>query len=542
MSFNTEAPPSNLPPAQISLTDCLACSGCVTSAEAVLVSMQSHAEVLQELDSGPALRLCRNTAGSGVGVENLESGGRIYVASVSPQTRASIAATFGVTEREAGYMIEQLLSGPKGIKNRAVYRNAFQWVVDTNMAREACLVLGAEELMGSLPAGQEKSNGVETGEASKQPSKPILTSSCPGWICYAEKTHPHILPHLSRLKSPQALMGTLLKTTLSRKLGISPDRIWHVAIMPCFDKKLEASREELTDAVWRGTGTRGIRDVDSVITSKELLMLADSRRVDFARLPRTPLSSRIPFPDSKLDSFLFPLAHRRDNVPAAGTSGGNLYYILQYFASQHDGATVQTIRGRNADVLEYSIISAEGDTIFKAARYYGFRNIQNLVRRLKPAKPSRMPGGKPIGSAKRPGGKSSGPDYAYVEVMACPGGCTNGGGQIKVDDPVISGRETTEVKPGPQEQKEWLAQVDEAYFSGEDSIEEDAVPGDCNDFVDGISPSYIKDTLAHWAATTGIDLGRLVYTSYREVVSDVGKNVGDTERVIEIAGKIGGGW
>jgi iron only hydrogenase large subunit-like protein len=312
--------------------------------------------------------------------------------------------------------------------------------------------------------------------------------------------------------------------------------------MPCFDKKLEASREELTDAVWEGTGTRGIRDVDSVITSKELLMLADSRRVDFARLPRTPLSSRIPFPDSKLDSFLFPLAHRRNNVPAAGTSGGNLYYILQYFASQHDGATVQTIRGRNADVLEYSIISAEGDTIFKAARYYGFRNIQNLVRRLKPAKPSRMPGGKPIGSAKRPGGKSSGPDYAYVEVMACPGGCTNGGGQIKVDDPVISGREATEMKPGPQEQKEWLAQVDEAYFSGEESIEEDAVPGDCNDFVDGISPSYIKDTLAHWAATTGIDLGRLVYTSYREVVSDVGKNVGDTERVIEIAGKIGGGW
>jgi iron only hydrogenase large subunit-like protein len=440
-------------------------------------------------------------------------------------------------------MIEQLLSGPKGIKNRAVYRNAFQWVVDTNVAREGCLVLGAEELMDSLLAGQEKSNGFETGEASKQPSKPILTSSCPGWICYAEKTHPHILPHLSRLKSPQALMGTLLKTTLSRKLGISPDRIWHVAIMPCFDKKLEASREELTDAVWEGTGTRGIRDVDSVITSKELLMLADSRRVDFARLPRTPLSSRIPFPDSKLDSFLFPPAsRRRNNVPAAGTSGGNLYYILQYFASQHHGATVQTTRGRNADVLEYSIISPEGDTLFKAARYYGFRNIQNLVRRLKPAKPSRMPGGKPIGSARRPGGKSSGPDYAYVEVMACPGGCTNGGGQIKVDDHVISGRETTEVKPGPQEQKEWLAQVDEAYFSGEDSAEEDAVPGDRNDVVDGISPSYIKDTLAHWAATTGIDLGRLVYTSYREVVSDVGKNVGDTERVIEIAGKIGGGW
>jgi iron only hydrogenase large subunit-like protein len=508
--------------------------------------MQSHAEVLQELDSAPALRLRGNTTGTGIGIENLETGGRIYVASVSPQSRASIAATYGVTEREAGYMIEQLLRGPKGIKNRAVYRNGFQWIVDTNVAREACLVLGADEVMASMLAGEVNSNGLDDGAAAKQTKKPLLTSSCPGWICYAEKTHPHVLPHLSRLKSPQALMGTLLKTTLSRKLGISPDRIWHVAIMPCFDKKLEASREELTNAVWEGSSTRGVRDVDCVITSKELLMLAESRRVDFAKLPRTPLSpaSQIPFPDPRLNSFLFPPPRRRSNNvnEAAGTSGGNLYYILQYFASQHKGASIQTTRGRNADVLEYTITSAAGETLLKAARYYGFRNIQNLVRRLKPSKPSRMPGGKHIGSARKPGGKSSGPEYSYVEVMACPGGCTNGGGQIKVGDLVVTGRATTEVNPGPQEQKEWLAQVDEAYFSGEDSIEEDVVPDGRDDLVDGISPSYIKDTLAHWATTTGIDLGRLVYTSYREVVSNVGKNVSDFERVIEIAGKIGGGW
>ena len=153
-----------------------------------------------------------------------------------------------------------------------------------------------------------------------------------------------------------------------------------------------------------------------------------------------------------------------------------------------------------------------------------------------------MPGGKPIGSARKLAGKPSGQDFAYVEVMACPGGCTNGGGQIKVDDPVITGHEAGEVKPGPQEQKQWLTQVDEAYFSGEDNVDEDIVLDGRDDLVDGISPSYIRYTLAHWAATTGIDLGRLVNTSYRAVVSDVGKNVGDTERVIEIAGKIGGGW
>jgi len=505
--------------------------------------MQSHAEVVQVLDSAPALRLRSDPAG-GIHVDGLEAGGRIHVASVSPQSRASIAATYGVTEQEAGHMIEQLLSGPRGIKSRSVYMNGFQWVVDTNTAQDACLVLGADEVMASI------SNTSEGGARIDQPNRPILTSSCPGWVCYAEKTHPYVLPHLSRLKSPQALIGTLLKTTLSRKLGISPDRIWHVAIMPCFDKKLEASREELTDAVWEGTGARGVRDVDCVITSKELLLLADSRRVDFSKLPRTPLplASRLPFPDQKLQSFLFPPPRRRSkNIkPEAGTSGGSLYYTLQYIASQHKGATIQTTRGRNADVMEYAVNSAAGETIFRAARYYGFRNIQNLVRRLKPVRASRMPGGKPIGSARKLGGKSGGLEFAYVEVMACPGGCTNGGGQIKVDDPLISGREIGEVRPGPQEQKEWLAQVDEAYFSGEDNegfeAEESLEEHDPEDTLNGVSPSYIKDTMVHWATITGIDLGRLVYTSYREVVSDVGKNAGDAQKVIEIAGKIGGGW
>ena len=463
-------------------------------------------------------------------VEGLDQGGKLYVASVSPQTRASIAATFRCTEREAGYMIQQLLSGPQGIKNKGVYRNKFEWVVDTNVAREACLVLGADEVVASMGVGGREG-----------PSKPILTSSCPGWICYAEKTHPHVLPHLSRLKSPQALMGTLLKTMLSKKLDISPERIWHVAIMPCFDKKLEASREELSDAVWNGTGGGRTRDVDCVITSKELLMLAESRRVDFAKLPRSPLpsSSQVPFPDPRIYSFLFPPARRKNSEPVGGTSGGYLYHILQHIASQHEGSSIQTSRGRNADVLEYTIASAGGEPLFKAARYYGFRNIQNLVRRLKPANASRMPGGKPLGGARRVASKASGPEHAYVEVMACPGGCTNGGGQIKVDDPVISGRDLGEYKPGPQEQKDWLAQVDEAYFSADDS--EDISQGRTNE-ANEINPSLVKDILAHWSSTTNIDIDKLVYTSYRAVISDVGKQVSDTQRAVEIAGKIGGGW
>ena len=135
-------------------------------------------------------------------------------------------------------------------------------------------------------------------------------------------------------------------------------------------------------------------------------------------------------------------------------------------------------------------------------------------------------------------------DYAYVEVMACPGGCTNGGGQIKVDD--------VPLKPETaMSQKEWLARIDEAYYSMEESEDEETdtamtnedPSADPGDLVNGISPSYVKGILGHWSASTGIALEKLVTTSYRKVESDVGKvGGGENERVVELAGKIGGGW
>lgn len=535
-------PPNPTPtagPSTISLTDCLACSGCVTSAEAVLVSLQSHAEVLSILDAAPALRVVPAAAGSDgsytvQGLENPDA--KLFVASVSPQTRASLAAAVGggTSEQQAGRMIERLLRGEDGLAGGGMFGNGFEWVVDTNAAREACLVVGADEVRDSTAT----------------PSKPILTSSCPGWICYAEKTHPHVLPHLSRVKSPQALMGTLLKTTLSKKLGISPDRIWHLAVMPCLDKKLEASREELTDSVWARDGkpARGVRDVDCVITSKEILMLTESREIDFFSLPKAPLSPPTTFPDARLHDFLFPRRKGKHPPIEAGSSGGNLHFILQDVVSRNPGSQLQTIRGRNLDVVEYNVVSDSGQPIFRAGKYYGFRNIQNIVRKLKPAKASKMPGGKPFGAARRPAAQSKGLDFGYVEVMACPGGCTNGGGQVKVTDPAIMERKGLSGNPGPQEQKEWLAQVDEAYFSMSDLESEDddsAAPSDGNGatgLVDGLSPSSIRDTLAHWADITDIDLDRLVKTSYREVISDIGKDISDTQRVVQLAGKIGGGW
>ncbi|KAL8970892.1 MAG: hypothetical protein Q9197_003569 [Variospora fuerteventurae] len=610
-------------PAQISLTDCLACSGCVTSAEAVLVSLQSSAEVLDTLNTYPSLRQRGDAEGT---PPHGASNGKIFVASVSPQVRASIAATYGISQRRAGWMIDQLLGGPSGLASGGVHRSGFSWIVDTNAMREACLVLGADEVSCFLPSFDDNNN---EASSSSQPKKPILSSACPGWICYAEKTHPHVLPHLSRLKSPQALTGTLLKTILSRRFSIRPDQIWHLALMPCFDKKLEASREELTDVHWRTSSptqeppASPTRDVDCVITARELLMLADSRGISFPSIPQEPLpaSSTPPFPDTSLDAFLFPhrqphprkKRRRRNQDPSAGPSGGYLHHILQSQLALHPNSTLQTTRGRNTDVVEYAVITSSPSThsntptfsndqeaattsngtalqtpvpsnntvLFRAARYYGSRNIANLVRKLKPPKPRRLPLAtkKPSSSSAVPAAMSAGAmaEYAYVEVMACPGGCTNGGGQIKVDDvgPVAEG----------VGQREWLGRVDEAYYSmsddndvsdspdhpellgkeerGEDERRE-AVDDDDDDddgtdesssfvrpiiIINGIDVANVRRMLAHWSESTGIALEKLCFTTFREVKSEVGKadqkggGAAQQDRVVEqLAGKIGGGW
>jgi iron only hydrogenase large subunit-like protein len=546
--------PANPAPASISLTDCLACSGCVTSAEAVLVSLQSHTEVLNTLDEHPELKIPSLASNhSANGHASPRPNARVFVASVSPQVRASIAATFGISDQRAGFMIEQFLSGSQGLRIGGQHHSGFQWVVDTNRMREACLVLGAEEVSAAL--------------ADKSKVKPLLTSACPGWICYAEKTHPHILPHLSALKSPQALSGTLLKSVLSKALNIAPSQIWHLAIMPCFDKKLEASREELTDMSWyNSTSTSPIRDVDCVITSRELLSLAEARGIQLSALPQQSVVQTDPthFPDHRIYNFLFPKPRQRAHTALeAGPSGGYLYHILQTQQSLHPRSTLSIRQGRNSDVVEYILNSPDSTPIFKAARYYGFRNIQNLVRKLKPAKVSKLPG-----ASKRTPASAGGMEYSYVEVMACPGGCTNGGGQIKVEDvasiiPDTRGEVVDqETAAKGQGQKEWLRRVDEAYYSAEDSDsdynDDDTIMTNGGDtaaaatngvngthhLVNGIDVAAVKDVLAYWSSFVDVSLEKLAYTTFRKVESDVGKtkNMSDTQRIAAVAGMSGGGW
>lgn len=148
----------------------------------------------------------------------------------------------------------------------------------------------------------------------------------------------------------------------------------------------------------------------------------------------------------------------------------------------------------------------------------------------------------------------SGSDYAYVEVMACPGGCTNGGGQIRVEDAreasgslVMAGTSEDGVasKPSPHEQRAWLARVDEAYFSMESDAEPEPEHQPHRQLSISEKEAQIHKSLRCWSEYMDMPLSKLVYTTYRKVESDVGKDqtaANDTTKVVELAGKIGGGW
>ncbi|XP_076043435.1 cytosolic Fe-S cluster assembly factor narfl [Oratosquilla oratoria] len=351
--------------AKITLNDCLACSGCITSAEVVLVNQQSHEEFYRVLESNK---------------QKTEGEASIIAVSLSPQAIVSIAHKYSLTPDECA----KKLSGY--FRQLGVHH-----VYDTNLARTMSLLEARKEFVERFKRHQEDSKAL-----------PMLASACPGWICYAEKTHgSYILPHISTTKSPQQIMGSLIKDFWSTKKGISPNMVYHVAVMPCFDKKLEASREDFYNDIY------STRDVDCVITSVEVeqMLLRDGVVLD-------SLDGRSL--DTDLSGGEVLTSHE------GSSSGGYAHHLFLHAAQEVFGQEVDTIRWntlRNADFQE-ATLEVSGKPVLHFALAYGFRNIQKIVQKLKR-------------------GRSP---YHFVEVMACPSGCLNGGAQLR-DSKGLSSRE-----------------------------------------------------------------------------------------------------
>ncbi|CAH1772305.1 unnamed protein product [Owenia fusiformis] len=370
--------------ATITLNDCLACSGCITSAESVLITQQSQEELYKILNSNKIL---------------LEQGKsdecKYVVISISPQSKASLAVKYKLNANEA---IEKISGFFKQLGASAVY--------DVAQARDLSLVESGHEFIRRY---QDK----ETDKTAL----PMLASACPGWVCYAEKTHgSYILPYISSTKSPQQIMGSLTKDHLGG--GRKPDQVYHVTVMPCYDKKLEASRQDFYDDLY------STRDVDCVLSTLEVDEMFKREGIQLGDVIPAPLDSIYGRQGSAM------------NHPNNG-SGGYLEHVMKHAAKEIYGHTTGDLKYktmRNNDFKEVTL-EIDGKVELKFAIAYGFRNIQNIVQKVKRGKCN----------------------YHFVEVMACPSGCLNGGAQLRPEEGVT--------------QKELLAEVEGVYDENDATLE-----------------------------------------------------------------------
>eukprot|EP01062_Namystynia_karyoxenos_P032368 TRINITY_DN2385_c1_g1_i1.p1 TRINITY_DN2385_c1_g1~~TRINITY_DN2385_c1_g1_i1.p1 ORF type:complete len:619 (+),score=190.68 TRINITY_DN2385_c1_g1_i1:95-1858(+) len=433
-----EGPASTERKVEITLADCLACSGCVTTAETMLVQEQSVDRFLEALRRGgrppppplsPAAAAtdapAQPAAAAGAGAAPAPVAAKRVVVTVAPACLASIAAAAGGSCAEALAAVRGFLVG----------RLRCDDVVDLNWAQSISLLETAADFLARWRA-----RGAE-GAAPL----PVVTSACPGVVCYVEKTEPVLLPHLSTAQSAQAIQGRVVKEYYARKWQVAPEEIYHMSVQPCYDKKLEAARGEFS-------ASGGARWVDLVLASHELVDLVERALPDEGRWRQLAAEGAAPpgAPRGLAElqgRELLRLPHSGEpHDPLQEGSGAYHQVVLWLAAREMYGASLQRgdfalqppaaappaaappapaaqepalprleVRQRRPNFLEYTLRPPAGRSEAAALRFavcYGFQNIRNLVRvtRSRPALFRQ---------------------YDFIEVMACPDGCLNGGGQVR---------------------------------------------------------------------------------------------------------------
>lgn len=254
----------------------------------------------------------------------------------------------------------------------ALRRIGFKKVFDTNFGADLTIIEEATEFISRV---------------SENKTLPMFTSCCPGWVKYIEQTKPNLLGHVSSCKSPHEMEGAILKSYYAKKMGIDPKDIFVVSIMPCTVKKFESHRPELSNNF--------NQDVDAVLTSRELVRLFKVSGIEFGDLPE--------------DKFDDPLGESTGAAALFGTSGGVMEAALRtaYFkltGSNLENLEMKEIRGKDG-IKEASI--KINDLEVNVAVVNGIGHIAKIFDQIEK------------GESK----------YHLIEVMACPGGCINGGGQ-----------------------------------------------------------------------------------------------------------------
>ncbi|KAF9049749.1 iron hydrogenase [Panaeolus papilionaceus] len=500
--------PRQLAQAQISLNDCLACSGCITSAESVLITLQSHTEVLNFLKENGSLSSDSRpdhepTSPSSISSSPSSSTSsspssprpfRTPVVSIAPQSLASLATAVSASRSKDVSCIESGNVTPLqvfcGLRVFFTEILGFARVYDTTFARHVALKEHVKEFEERKNQSR-KQDTVDQARGEAIGGLPMLASACPGWICYAEKAHKEMLPFISRTKSPQQVMGTIVKEYLGRKWGKSPDQIYHVTVMPCYDKKLEASRQDFYNEIY------ATRDVDCVITTGELEILLRECGWDLSQIAdkgheagrKAHESGSEKLKDDGVGNKSLTMSGSTipEMMQHAGTSSGSyLHSIISHIRAESQVPLVLEIKAiRNADYEEFTLYEEDngnergsGKVVFKGAKCYGFRNLQNIVRKVGREKGVRTGGRIGVGRRLKKGNTENGEGeekgYDYVEVMACPGGCVNGGGQIK---PIVDEEKhnrnwedsgvhvDTQMQGWKWGDRDWVRRVEESYWN-----------------------------------------------------------------------------
>lgn len=297
---------------------------------------------------------------------------KIVIVSTSPSVRVALGEEFGLPKGAfvQGKMVALL---------RAL---GVDYVLDTNFAADLTIVEEASELLARIK-----------GETDKP--LPQFTSCCPAWVKFAETYYPELLPHVSTAKSPIGMQGPTIKTYFAQKMGIDPRKIVNVALTPCTAKKFEIRREKM-NAAGQKLGIAELRDMDNVITTRELALWAKEAGIDFTSLE-----------DSDFDKFM-------GEASGAGVIFGNTGGVMEaalrtayaYLTGEQPPKEILKLEPvRGYDGLREASVEIAGRVI-NVAVVHGTENVRKLI----------------AGGIEK---------YHFIEVMTCPGGCIGGGGQPK---------------------------------------------------------------------------------------------------------------
>ncbi len=265
-----------------------------------------------------------------------------------------------------------------GLMTAALRRLGFDKVFDTSFTADLTIMEEGSELVQRLTSGG---------------TLPMLTSCSPGWIKFIEEFYPEFIPNVSSCKSPQQMLGAVIKSFFAQQVAIEPKKIFSVSIMPCTAKKFEATRGEMTND--------GVADIDAVLTTRELARLITMRGIDLNALQ--PEGADTPFGERSTAGKLF------------GATGGVMEAAIRsaynlVTGDELETLTVESVRGM-AGVKEAKI--QVGDLTLGVAVANGLSNARTILDQLRAGRD----------------------DLHFIEIMTCPGGCIGGGGQPRNTDP-----------------------------------------------------------------------------------------------------------